>query len=44
MNINMISALLIAVVAAMTARVEVNRRREVLIPSAERASELPKKP
>lgn len=43
-NINIISALLLAVVAAMSARVEVNRRREVLTPSTERASELPKKP
>lgn len=44
MNINMISALLLAVVAAMSAKVEINRKREVLTLSAERDSELPKKP
>ena len=44
MNTNMISALLLAVVAAMSAKVEINRKREVLTLSAERASELPKKP
>ena len=44
MNINMILALLLAVVAAMSARVEINRKREVLTHSTERVSELPKKP